>query len=233
VLVVATPPEIRDAYGIDPASCAPPAGQIDWDAWVAGQEAWAQPPRPRRDSIIYTSGTTGRPKGVRRQPTTPEMDRVFGHMVSTVFDIRPGGRMRTVITGPLYHTAPNAYGMVAARDGGLVILQPRFDAEELLALVERHRITHLHMVPTMFVRLLKLPEAVRAKYDLSSLQFVTHAAAPCPPEVKRQMIAWWGPIFNEYCGSTETGGIVCHTAAEALRKPAAGELQGPAVRGVL
>ena len=186
---------------------------------MSGQDPWTEPPRPRRPSIIYTSGTTGRPKGVRRLPATPEMEQAFARMVGAIFDIRPGGRRRTVITGPLYHTAPNTYAIFAARDGGLVILEPRFDAEELLSLIERHRITHLHMVPTMFVRLLRLPEDVRRKYDLSSLKFVVHAAAPCPPEIKRQMIAWWGPVINEYYGATETGGVVFHTSAEALRKP--------------
>jgi long-chain acyl-CoA synthetase len=140
-------------------------------------------------------------------------------MVSRIFDIRPGEGIRTVITGPVYHSAPNLYALSAARDGGLVVLQPRFDAEDLLRQIEQHRITHLHMVPTMFVRLLKLPAEVRGKYDLSSLKFVVHAAAPCPPDVKRQMIEWWGPIINEYYGGTETGGAVFHTAEEALKKP--------------
>ena len=147
------------------------------------------------------------------------MQAALAGMVSRIFDIRPGESFRTVVTGPVYHSAPNMYALSAARDGGLVILQPRFEAEELLQLIERHRITHLHMVPTMFVRLLKLPEAVRRKYDLSSLKFVVHAAAPCSPIVKRQMIEWWGPIINEYYGGTETGGAVFHTAEEALRKP--------------
>jgi long-chain acyl-CoA synthetase len=127
--------------------------------------------------------------------------------------------MRTVITGPVYHSAPNFYALYAAQSGGLVILQPRFDPEELLALVAEHRITHLHMVPTMFVRLLKLPEAVKQRYDLSSLEFVVHAAAPCPPEVKRRMIEWWGPVINEYYGGTETGAVVFVTSQEALKKP--------------
>jgi long-chain acyl-CoA synthetase len=119
----------------------------------------------------------------------------------------------------MYHNAPNWYGLSAARAGGLCILQPRFDAEELLATIERYRITHLHMVPTMFVRLLKLPEETRKRYDLSSLEFVVHAAAPCTPEVKRQMIDWWGPVINEYYGGTENGAVVFHNSEEALRKP--------------
>jgi long-chain acyl-CoA synthetase len=219
VLVVPTPPEISAAYGIAPERCDVAAANVDWTAWLAQQPAWTAPPRPPRNSIIYTSGTTGRPKGVRREPATPAMQQAMAHMVSRIFDIRPGEAIRTVITGPMYHSAPNVYGLTAARNEGLVVLQPRFDAEELLRLVEQHRITHLHMVPTMFVRLLQLPETVRRQHDLSSLTFVAHAAAPCSPTVKRQMIEWWGPIINEYYGGTETGGVVFHTAAEALRKP--------------
>jgi long-chain acyl-CoA synthetase len=219
VFVVPTPPEIRDAYGIPAEAGALPPGAAPWDAWVASQPGWTGPPRAIRTNMIYTSGTTGRPKGVRRQPATPEMQAALTAMVSRIFDIRPGEGIRTVVTGPVYHSAPNLYALSAARDGGLVILQPRFDAEDLLRQVERHRITHLHMVPTMFVRLLKLPSEVRRRYDLSSLRFVTHAAAPCPPDVKRQMIEWWGPVINEYYGGTETGGAVFHTSAEALRKP--------------
>jgi long-chain acyl-CoA synthetase len=219
VFVVPTPPEIRDAYAIPPEACAVPSGLVAWDGWVATQSPWTRPPRATRTNMIYTSGTTGRPKGVRRQPATPEMQAVLMAMVSRIFDIRPGEGIRTVVTGPVYHSAPNLYALSAARDGGLVILQPRFDAEDLLRRIEQHRITHLHMVPTMFVRLLKLPAGVRRRYDLSSLTFVTHAAAPCPPDVKRQMIEWWGPVINEYYGGTETGGAVFHTSAAALEKP--------------
>jgi len=219
VFVVPTPPEIRDAYGIATDQGAVPAGAIAWDGWIASHPGWTQPPRPTRTNMIYTSGTTGRPKGVRRQPATPDMQAAMTAMISRIFDIRPGEGIRTVVTGPVYHSAPNLYALCAARDGGLVILQPRFDAEDLLCQVELHRITHLHMVPTMFVRLLKLPPEARRRYDLSSLRFVTHAAAPCPPDVKRQMIEWWGPVINEYYGGTETGGAIFHTSAEALRKP--------------
>jgi len=124
-----------------------------------------------------------------------------------------------VITGPLYHAAPNTFGLSAVKAGALAILQPRFDPERLLQLVDRYRITHLHMVPTMFVRLLRLPEEVKRKYDLSSLEWVAHGAAPCPVDVKRRMIDWWGPVITEYYGGTETGVGVLHTAHEALRKP--------------
>jgi long-chain acyl-CoA synthetase len=125
----------------------------------------------------------------------------------------------TVVTGPMYHSAPNAYGLFAARAGGTVILQPRFDPEELLQLIEAHRVTHLHMVPIMFHRLLKLPEEVKRKYDLSSLKFVVHAAAPCPPPTKREMIEWWGPVIEEYYGATEVGIVVSCNSQEWLAHP--------------
>jgi long-chain acyl-CoA synthetase len=138
---------------------------------------------------------------------------------STMRMLGLGTPVRTVITGPIYHSAPNGYATFTCQLGGFVALQARFDPEELLALVERHRITHLHMVPIMFVRLLRLPERVKAAYDLSSLRFVLHAAAPCPPEVKRAMIDWWGPIIHEYYGSTETSAVTSCDTAEWIAHP--------------
>jgi long-chain acyl-CoA synthetase len=117
-----------------------------------------------------------------------------------------------LMNGPMYHSAPNAQSLGCIRAGGTLVLQPRFDPEDLLRLIEKHKVSHMHMVPTMFVRLIKLPDAVKARYDLSSLEWILHAAAPCPAQVKRQMIDWWGPIINEYYGATETGMVVfCNT----------------------
>jgi long-chain acyl-CoA synthetase len=127
--------------------------------------------------------------------------------------------MVVAIVGPMYHSAPNAYGLTSARLGATVILEPRFDAEELLQLIEKHRVTHIHMVPIMFNRLLKLPLAIRKKYDVSSLKFIVHAAAPVSPAVKQQMIEWWGPIINEYYGATETGMVVFCDSREWLSHP--------------
>jgi long-chain acyl-CoA synthetase len=124
-----------------------------------------------------------------------------------------------MMNGPMYHSAPAAYAMGSARLGLPIVLQPRFEAEDMLRLIARHRVSHMHIVPTMFVRLLRLPAEVRKKYDLSSLRWITHGAAPCAPAVKRQMIDWWGPVINEYYGATETGIVVWHNAAEALVKP--------------
>lgn len=219
VLVASTPQEIVEAYGLDPAAAAVPAGAVNWEQWLQSHEPLEQHTPRSRIAVIYTSGTTGRPKGVLREPLTPAMGEQIVRMIKTCFGFAPGEKFRTVVTGPMYHSAPNLYGLNAARSGGLVVLQPRYDAKELLALVHQHRITHLHMVPTMFVRMLKMRAEIDGKYDLSSLQFVTHAAAPCPPTVKREMIEWWGPIINEYYGSTETGGVIFHTAEEALAKP--------------
>ena len=127
--------------------------------------------------------------------------------------------MIVAVVGPMYHSAPNAYGLFATRLGANVVLEPRFDAEELLALIEKERITHIHMVPIMFNRLLKLPDAVKRKYDLSSLKFIVHAAAPVSPVVKREMIEWWGPVINEYYGATETGMVVFCDSKEWLAHP--------------
>ena len=213
VLAVATPPEIATAYGI-----APSGGGV-WDDWIASQPAWQAPPLADRPSMIYTSGTTGMPKGVRRAPWAPEAMASRQRSMAQCFGMAPDAPVRTVITGPMYHVVPNICGLTAALYGGLVVLQPRFDAEDLLALIERHRINTVHLVPTMFVRLLRLPEAVRERYDLSSLEFVSHGAAPCPPDVKRRMIDWLGPIIHEYYGATESGAVFYHDSHEALRKP--------------
>lgn len=225
ILAVDTPPEIASAYQISAEDCELKPGVKHWDAWIESFERRAPQAIEAPGAIIYTSGTTGRPKGVRRNPPTPPQFAALTKLISRAFGfdgVLVGGnteRIVTVVTGPMYHSAPNAYGGYSIRAGADVILQPRFEPEELLQLIEKHRVTHLHMVPTMFVRLMKLPPEVRSKYDLSSLKFVVHAAAPCPPDVKRGMIEWWGPIINEYYGATETGAVVFCTADEWLRHP--------------
>lgn len=219
VFVVPTPIEVAAAYGLKENLCTVPEGETDWSAWTAAQPPYSREPATTRTNMIYTSGTTGNPKGVRRDPSTPEMQARTAELYAMVFGLKADNSIRTVITGPMYHSAPNAYGLQAGQMAGLVILQPRFDPEDLLRMIQEYRITHVHMVPTMFVRLLKLPADVRGKYDLSSLQHVVHAAAPCPPDIKRQMIEWWGPVIYEYYGGTETGATVLHNSEEALAKP--------------
>lgn len=231
VLVAETPAEIADAYGLTPEQTEVPADRVGWRDWLLGF-----PPLPPREvpspgAMIYTGGTTGRPKGVRRLPVDASQMEALYAPVLTCFGIRPG--IRCIIPAPMYHSAPNTYGALAARaPAEAIVLMPRFEPEELLRLIEAHRITHIQMVPTMFVRLLKLPEATKRKYDVSSLEFVVHAAAPCPPEVKQGMIDWWGPVITEYYGSTETGPLVFCTSEEwmAHRGTVGRALPGVAVR---
>ena len=222
VLVVPTPLEIAAAYGISAEARRAPEGSLIWGAWLEGFEPLPPTGVEAPGTIIYTSGTTGRPKGVRRAPPTPEQAAVSATLIGRAFGFVGFGapdEIVTVVTGPMYHSAPNAYGLASARLGAKVILEPRFDAERLLAMIARERVTHLHMVPIMFNRLLKLPDAVRAKYDLSSLRFVVHAAAPCPPPIKRAMIDWWGPVITEYYGSTEVSAVTFCTSEEWLAHP--------------
>jgi long-chain acyl-CoA synthetase len=218
VLVVATPPEIAAAYGISDAAAAVPRSMVNWDHWREWQAPY-DAPGGRASPMFYTSGTTGAPKGVRRHVMQPEQAAAAERVSAIAYGIKPGEGQVVLMNGPMYHSAPNSYGMLAFRHGCTIVLQPRFDAEDLLRLIERHRVTHMHMVPTMFVRLLRLADDTKRRYDLSSLQFVVHGAAPCPPHVKRAMIDWWGPVINEYFGSTETGIPVWHSAQEALAKP--------------
>jgi long-chain acyl-CoA synthetase len=217
VLVVETPPEIGAVYGIAPEDRHLPPGATDWNHWLAGQAPRTAPPAASRSSMIYTSGTTGRPKGVRRAPADEAQQQEFLRMAMRGFGIRPG--CTALMTGPMYHSAPAAYARVVLGVGGNLHLMPRFDAEGLLATIQERRITHMHVVPTMFHRLLTLPEAVRRRYDVSSLEFVIHGAAPCPAESKRRMLEWWGPVIYEYYGSTELGLVTQATPEDALAKP--------------
>jgi len=189
----------------------------EWDRWLAAYAEWDRPPLPPRSSWIYTSGTTGRPKGVRRQPATPQQAVAMRDLFQTVYGCREG--MRGYVGGPLYHASPNAFARQGLAMADILVLSSRFDPEELLRQIERYRLTTLVMVPTFFVRLLKLPEEVRRKYDVSSLELVLHTGAPCPPDVKRAMIAWWGPVLVETYGGSETGIATVCTSQDWLARP--------------
>ena len=179
------------------------AGLASYDDALA--ERGAAPPISDGSEMLYSSGTTGRPKAVRRP--LPEdgqgswAQKVLEYSLAQRYDMTPSSVYLS--PAPLYHAAGINYTMAVHRVGAASILMPKFDAETVLRLIEKHRVTHAQFVPTMFVRMLKLPEAVRSRYDVSSLQCVIHAAAPCPVDVKHRMMEWFGPIIHEYYGGTE------------------------------
>ena len=167
-------------------------------------------------AMLYSSGTTGRPKGIVRplpeQP--PALQLPMFDFLQKLWQYQEG--MTYLSPAPLYHSAPQAAVNLTLRMGGTAIIMERFDAETYLRFVEAHRVTHSQLVPTMFSRLLKLPDDVRRRHDLSSLEIAIHAAAPCPVQVKEQMIEWWGPIIHEYYGATEGLGFTACNSAEWL-----------------
>ena len=193
-----------------------------YDDVLAGVAAGPVPDEQEGREMLYSSGTTGRPKGVRKDLP----DTAFGDPSAAPVQIAQGIGMFGggpdavyLSPAPLYHAAPLVYSMSMQRLGATVVVMERFDAERCLALIEQHRVTHAQFVPTMFVRLLRLPEDVRGRYDVSSLQVVLHAAAPCPVPIKRQMIDWFGPIIHEYYAGTEDIGGTFITAEEWLEHP--------------
>jgi long-chain acyl-CoA synthetase len=169
--------------------------------------------------MLYSSGTTGRPKGIK----WPLVDVPLGgrtmliDLLTDLFGYGPDTRYLS--PAPLYHAAPLRHTMVTIKAGGSAFIMTKFDAATALALIESEAITHAQWVPTMFVRLLKLPEEVRRRYDLSSMKLALHAAAPCPVDIKRQMLAWWGPIIHEYYAGTENNGFTAITPEEWLSHP--------------
>ncbi|MEM7342430.1 MAG: AMP-binding protein [Actinomycetota bacterium] len=209
-----------------PATGVPAAGDpatVPWESYEAAIEEF--PPTPVDGEVpgypmLYSSGTTGRPKGVRRPLPDHGIDelppRVAGFFTERY---RYGPDMVYLSPAPLYHAAPMAFSTAVHRVGGTLVVMERFDAEASLAAIEQHRVTHAQFVPTMFVRMLKLAEGARTANDLSTLEVAIHAAAPCPVEVKREMIEWWGPIIVEYYAGSEGNGATFITSEEWLDKP--------------
>jgi long-chain acyl-CoA synthetase len=167
-------------------------------------------------SMLYSSGTTGRPKGILRPlaNVAPTEQLPVFHFLRQLWHYREA--MVYLSPAPLYHSAPQAAVGLTLRMGGTAIIMEQFDPEEYLALVEKYHVTHSQLVPTMFSRMLKLPIETRTRYDLSSMEIAIHAAAPCPPQVKEEMIAWWGPIIHEYYGATEAIGFTACDSNEWL-----------------
>ncbi|HEY2489749.1 MAG TPA: AMP-binding protein [Streptosporangiaceae bacterium] len=195
-------------------------GWDDYAATLAEAGTALLGPELEGQAMLYSSGTTGRPKGIVHAKI--DTGRRFGDVAGDILWVNRYGLGPSTVTlnvGPLYHAAPLVSAMSTHRHGGTVVLLPKFDAEQALQAIERYRVTYAQFVPTMFIRLLRLPEEVRRRYDVSSLRAVAHSAAPCPVEVKRQMIEWFGPVINEYYSATEAAGHVSIRSEEWLEHP--------------
>ena len=195
------------------------------EGWQRYPECVAgKPPTPISDEcdgqlLQYSAGSTGRPKGIRR-PMSPTPTAGVSSLSTPVFEALGVSAESVYLSpAPTYHTAPAMWSMCAQAVGATTVMMERFDAEQALDCVQRYGVTHAQFVPTMFVRMLRLPESTRLGYDLSTLQRVVHAAAPCPPDIKQQMIDWWGPIVDEYYGSSEGAGISFIRAEDWLERP--------------
>jgi long-chain acyl-CoA synthetase len=198
---------------------AAPAGLHDWTTLAAAMPHTPIPDEAQGLDMLYSSGTTGRPKGIKwpLPDDLPGARTMLVDLLSTLFGY--DADTRYLSPAPLYHAAPLRHSMVTIRMGGTAFVMDRFDPMAALTLIERHRITHSQWVPTMFVRLLKLPPEHRARFDLSSMRMAVHAAAPCPADIKRRMIDWWGPIIHEYYAGTENNGFTAITTPEWLAHP--------------
>jgi fatty-acyl-CoA synthase len=199
----------------------PPAGWDSYDEALAGLPGSAVDDELEGDMLQYSSGTTGRPKGIKRPqrllPISLESDLTVPFIRSIGFP--EDGTGVYLSPAPLYHTAPNMWSMAVHRVGGTAVVMEKFDPALALELIAKHGVTHALFVPTMFVRMLKLPDEQRLSYDVSSLQQVIHAAAPCPVDIKRRMIAWWGPIVSEFYSSSEAAGATFISAPDWLAHP--------------
>ncbi len=189
---------------------------LNLDKATAGCPGTPIPDESLGVAMLYSSGTTGRPKGILRPlPEQPPAQQLpVYEFVTNLWRYREG--MTYLSPAPLYHAAPHCAVGLTIRMGGTAVIMEHFEPEQYLKLVEKYRPSHTQLVPTMFWRMLKLPEAVRIKYDVSSLECAVHAAAPCPVQVKEQMIDWWGPILLEYYSATEGLGFTACDTSEWL-----------------
>lgn len=201
---------------------APPEGFTAYESWLASSSDAEPESSALGGPMFYTSGTTGRPKGVVSssfsgvEKPVALMSLIGGAITSTLALPADG---RTLLAGPVYHSAQWAFSFLPLLAGGAVVMGHGFDAEKTLSLIDEHAITNTHLVPTQFVRLLRLDDATRASFRGDSLAAVWHGAAPCAPEIKRSMIEWWGPKILEYYGSTESAIISSISSEEWLAHP--------------
>ena len=191
-------------------STTPMSGFIHMDEFIGTQPTSNPDERTAGQVMNYTSGTTGKPKGVKRALIPGDPDDVLSMfaMILSFFEIQPQENNVHIVGSPLYHTAVLVHSSAALHYGHSVVLMEKFDAEQMLYLIDKYKVTTSHMVPTQFHRLLQLPDEIRAKYDCSSTRAMIHAAAPCPIHTKQAMIEWWGNSIWEYYAATEGGGTV-------------------------
>jgi acyl-CoA synthetase (AMP-forming)/AMP-acid ligase II len=210
-------PYLADKVGASDVPCLTAGASLD-DALAAVISAPLSLDDPVGGTMVYTSGTSGQPKGVRRfRPDTVRDAIAAWATVGEVFGLDGSGPH--LLTGPMYHAAPGLYALYDLINGAPLIMMPRWDARTALDLMTAHAIRHTHMVPTMFVRLLRLPDEVRSAFDPSSLDLVLHGAAPCTPSVKRAMIDWWGRVLVEYWGASEGGAYTLIDSGQWLARP--------------
>lgn len=210
-----------DGAGADRDAIAA-AGFVDFEDFVASGSPVEPADQCTGGPMFYTSGTTGFPKGVRGGLNRTGEDIVLWELVAGSFvgmlGLPAGGI--TLLDGPMYHSAQWVFAMLPLISGGsTLVMRPHFDPAATLRAIDDHQVTNIHLVPTQFVRMLKLPDAVRSSFDGSSLVTVMHGAAPCPPDVKRRMLEWWGPVVSEYYGGTEGGFLTMISGAEWLERP--------------
>ncbi|MES2290771.1 MAG: acyl-CoA synthetase [Pseudomonadota bacterium] len=207
------------------------AGHAPWEEVVAAMPRERIADETAGAAMLYSSGTTGRPKGIRlaaAPDSVIDAPNVLTKLALHVFGLGPDSTYLS--TAPLYHAAPMAWTMTVQKLGGTVVLMSKFDPETALAFIERYRCNAGQFVPTHFVRMLKLPNDVRTRHDVSSMKVAIHAAAPCPVPVKRAMIDWWGPVIDEYYAGTEANGFTAIKAADWLAHPGSvGRAMGEAV----
>ena len=198
-----------------------PVGFLEYESYLAQGSAEEPDDQSLGGPMFYTSGTTGKPKGVRSglaQTGAPiESLQMIGAGISGMLGLPEGGT--TLLEGPVYHSAQWAWSFLPLLIGSSVVIRQKFDAAETLQLIDEYQVTNMHLVPTQFLRMLRLDDDIRNSFDGSSLQIIWHGAAPCPIDVKKQMIEWWGPIISEYYGSTEGSIVTTVNSEEWLQKP--------------
>ena len=217
-LDLGTTPDLQQVICIDAAK----SGFTDFEAFIGGEDEAEPSDQSMGGPMFYTSGTTGRPKGVKSNAGSDaapplEVMEMMSSGLSQMLGIPADGT--TFICGPVYHSAQWAFSFLPLMAGSTVVMRHKFDAAEALTLIDEHKVTNVHLVPTQFHRFLRLPDTQRAGFSGDSLAVVWHGAAPCPADVKRKMIDWWGPVISEYYGSTEGSIVSMATSQEWLERP--------------